>query len=242
MKKTSSIFQIYAMHSPSLTTAYDNIQCFCSENTHWQSRSLANEYHLGWFLCTVCICLPCPGLPAMGNLIKVLGKDLENCPHFFLDFESKFFAGVRCVYVCSDICVCNRWRYQGWSRCRLILWIKGQCLSFLFYFLFALFTIVFTLFHSCIEREQKEGVSVWCSCDLINITRESRHLKSIPHPIRPPTPIPDSTHIHKNTHPTPDTRLPHLPWPTCLFLLSVPGGSWEISWNCWLALNLSMAQ
>ncbi|TKS88934.1 Protein FAM49A [Collichthys lucidus] len=25
--------------------------------------------------------------PAMGNLIKVLGKDLENCPHFFLDFE-----------------------------------------------------------------------------------------------------------------------------------------------------------
>ncbi|KAK3511912.1 hypothetical protein QTP70_027668 [Hemibagrus guttatus] len=40
-------------------------------------------------LCTVCICcLPCPGLPAMGNLIKVLGKDLENCPHFFLDFEN----------------------------------------------------------------------------------------------------------------------------------------------------------
>ncbi|TRY66651.1 hypothetical protein DNTS_007989 [Danionella cerebrum] len=34
------------------------------------------------------------GLPAMGNLIKVLGKDLENCPHFFLDFESKCFAGV----------------------------------------------------------------------------------------------------------------------------------------------------
>lgn len=26
----------------------------------------------------------------MGNLIKVLGKDLENCPHFFLDFESKW--------------------------------------------------------------------------------------------------------------------------------------------------------
>uniref|UniRef100_A0A8C8EHS0 CYRIA/CYRIB Rac1 binding domain-containing protein n=1 Tax=Oncorhynchus tshawytscha TaxID=74940 RepID=A0A8C8EHS0_ONCTS len=25
---------------------------------------------------------------AMGNLIKVLGKDLENCPHFFLDFEN----------------------------------------------------------------------------------------------------------------------------------------------------------
>ena len=30
----------------------------------------------------------------MGNLIKVLGKDLENCPHFFLDFESKFLLGV----------------------------------------------------------------------------------------------------------------------------------------------------
>ncbi|KPP76740.1 hypothetical protein Z043_103902 [Scleropages formosus] len=28
------------------------------------------------------------GLPVMGNLIKVLGKDLENCPHFFLDFEN----------------------------------------------------------------------------------------------------------------------------------------------------------
>uniref|UniRef100_A0A8D0CI23 Family with sequence similarity 49 member A, like n=2 Tax=Scleropages formosus TaxID=113540 RepID=A0A8D0CI23_SCLFO len=27
-------------------------------------------------------------LPVMGNLIKVLGKDLENCPHFFLDFEN----------------------------------------------------------------------------------------------------------------------------------------------------------
>ncbi|PWA15407.1 hypothetical protein CCH79_00008523 [Gambusia affinis] len=28
------------------------------------------------------------GSLAMGNLIKVLGKDLENCPHFFLDFEN----------------------------------------------------------------------------------------------------------------------------------------------------------
>ncbi|MEE6484357.1 hypothetical protein FKM82_013849 [Ascaphus truei] len=28
------------------------------------------------------------GLRVMGNLIKVLGKDLENCPHFFLDFEN----------------------------------------------------------------------------------------------------------------------------------------------------------
>lgn len=31
----------------------------------------------------------------MGNLIKVLGKDLENCPHFFLDFESKWAPGLR---------------------------------------------------------------------------------------------------------------------------------------------------
>lgn len=41
---------------------------------------------------TVCILLfpsPPSRSPAMGNLIKVLGKDLENCPHFFLDFESK---------------------------------------------------------------------------------------------------------------------------------------------------------
>lgn len=40
----------------------------------------------------VCILLspsPPSRSPAMGNLIKVLGKDLENCPHFFLDFESK---------------------------------------------------------------------------------------------------------------------------------------------------------
>jgi hypothetical protein len=33
----------------------------------------------------------------MGNLIKVLGKDLENCPHFFLDFESKCSLG-RCLF------------------------------------------------------------------------------------------------------------------------------------------------
>lgn len=35
------------------------------------------------------VCFSRSGLLAMGNLIKVLGKDLENCPHFFLDFESK---------------------------------------------------------------------------------------------------------------------------------------------------------
>lgn len=26
----------------------------------------------------------------MGNLLKVLTRDIENYPHFFLDFESKF--------------------------------------------------------------------------------------------------------------------------------------------------------
>ena len=48
-------------------------------------------------------------LPAMGNLIKVLGKDLENCPHFFLDFESKCTLG-RCLFgvsVSECVCVCD---------------------------------------------------------------------------------------------------------------------------------------
>lgn len=39
--------------------------------------------------CCILLCFSRSGLLAMGNLIKVLGKDLENCPHFFLDFESK---------------------------------------------------------------------------------------------------------------------------------------------------------
>lgn len=26
----------------------------------------------------------------MGNLLKVLTREIENYPHFFLDFESKF--------------------------------------------------------------------------------------------------------------------------------------------------------
>lgn len=39
--------------------------------------------------CSTLCCFSRSGLLAMGNLIKVLGKDLENCPHFFLDFESK---------------------------------------------------------------------------------------------------------------------------------------------------------
>lgn len=41
--------------------------------------------------------------PAMGNLIKVLGKDLENCPHFFLDFESKWALGGG---VCVPVSLC----------------------------------------------------------------------------------------------------------------------------------------
>lgn len=30
----------------------------------------------------------------MGNLLKVLTREIENYPHFFLDFESKCGAGV----------------------------------------------------------------------------------------------------------------------------------------------------
>ncbi|TWW65380.1 Protein FAM49A [Takifugu flavidus] len=42
--------------------------------------------------------------PAMGNLIKVLGKDLENCPHFFLDFESKGLMGnLLKVLACTEL-------------------------------------------------------------------------------------------------------------------------------------------
>lgn len=54
----------------------------------------------------------------MGNLIKVLGKDLENCPHFFLDFESKCFTGVRCVFLC--VCVVG----DG-CRIRVGVWTAG---------------------------------------------------------------------------------------------------------------------
>ncbi|KAK1880453.1 Protein FAM49A [Dissostichus eleginoides] len=40
----------------------------------------------------------------MGNLIKVLGKDLENCPHFFLDFESKGLMGnLLKVLACAEL-------------------------------------------------------------------------------------------------------------------------------------------
>lgn len=30
----------------------------------------------------------------MGNLLKVLTREIENYPHFFLDFESKSGSGV----------------------------------------------------------------------------------------------------------------------------------------------------
>ncbi|XP_017691999.1 PREDICTED: protein FAM49A-like isoform X1 [Lepidothrix coronata] len=48
--------------------------------------------------CSTLFCFSRSGLLAMGNLIKVLGKDLENCPHFFLDFEkpSGFLSPGRC--------------------------------------------------------------------------------------------------------------------------------------------------
>ncbi|XP_040545874.1 LOW QUALITY PROTEIN: CYFIP-related Rac1 interactor A isoform X2 [Gallus gallus] len=48
----------------------------CSDQGAWHSP------------CSHCSCTAHRGLLAMGNLIKVLGKDLENCPHFFLDFEN----------------------------------------------------------------------------------------------------------------------------------------------------------
>lgn len=58
--------------------------------------------------------------PAMGNLIKVLGKDLENCPHFFLDFESKWALGCVHVFVClkcGSTCVQRRCSMGGrWER------------------------------------------------------------------------------------------------------------------------------
>lgn len=31
-----------------------------------------------------------PRFAGMGNLLKVLSREIENNPHFFLDFESKF--------------------------------------------------------------------------------------------------------------------------------------------------------
>lgn len=59
-----------------------------------------------WVLYAFC-CFLLSRSPAMGNLIKVLGKDLENCPHFFLDFESKWAAGFVHVSVCLK-CVQRR--------------------------------------------------------------------------------------------------------------------------------------
>lgn len=36
------------------------------------------------------ICVVFPRFAGMGNLLKVLTREIENYPHFFLDFESKF--------------------------------------------------------------------------------------------------------------------------------------------------------
>lgn len=68
--------------------------------------------------------------PAMGNLIKVLGKDLENCPHFFLDFESKWAPGLSaCVRVVElwacGVEVCGRGgggARRGMTGCELLSW------------------------------------------------------------------------------------------------------------------------
>lgn len=35
-------------------------------------------------------CVASPRFAGMGNLLKVLTREIENYPHFFLDFESKF--------------------------------------------------------------------------------------------------------------------------------------------------------
>lgn len=35
-------------------------------------------------------CVAFPRFAGMGNLLKVLTREIENYPHFFLDFESKF--------------------------------------------------------------------------------------------------------------------------------------------------------
>ncbi|XP_042296724.1 CYFIP-related Rac1 interactor A-like isoform X1 [Sceloporus undulatus] len=54
----------------------------------WVSRSVFLSLPAPRLFFSLLFCFSCSGLLAMGNLIKVLGKDLENCPHFFLDFEN----------------------------------------------------------------------------------------------------------------------------------------------------------
>uniref|UniRef100_A0AAV2K7N7 CYRIA/CYRIB Rac1 binding domain-containing protein n=1 Tax=Knipowitschia caucasica TaxID=637954 RepID=A0AAV2K7N7_KNICA len=80
-----------ARHSPPL---YPLSNAFCSQHPSVlqlrEGRSQASSsslLHDSW-LSELMLCgANKPWSPAMGNLIKVLGKDLENCPHFFLDFE-----------------------------------------------------------------------------------------------------------------------------------------------------------
>lgn len=175
------------------------------------------------FPCTVCICcLPCPGLPAMGNLIKVLGKDLENCPHFFLDFESKclLLCGVLCLSVCkSSGWMCWGWRMDGLEE---VLWVLALVLR------------------------NKNGagrksfiVTPWHHTKCPSLPGLCQHFWI--HSIHTLCLVyaPDVTHICIHTH---HTDLHDPPSPTHVSLLSVPGGSWGISWKCWLAPNLSMAQ
>lgn len=72
--------------------------------------------------CPVNILSFCSGVLAMGNLIKVLGKDLENCPHFFLDFESKSLLGVAsCTVLCCGVCV-----YWNVFVCFVGDWVPGK--------------------------------------------------------------------------------------------------------------------
>lgn len=84
-------------------------------------------------LYALCCFLPSRS-PAMGNLIKVLGKDLENCPHFFLDFESKWARRGVCARVCVlenvSAHVCSRgvqWEDAGWGHGRCI-WMWAAAL------------------------------------------------------------------------------------------------------------------
>lgn len=100
------------------------------EKCRWVKKIIKQSQPAVFSMCMLCIfmaaarfcilyafcCFLLSRSPAMGNLIKVLGKDLENCPHFFLDFESKWAPG--CVHVsvclrCESTCVQQRCSVGG---------------------------------------------------------------------------------------------------------------------------------
>ena len=49
-----------------------------------KKKSIFHPFNGIWF------CIASPRFAGMGNLLKVLTREIENYPHFFLDFESKF--------------------------------------------------------------------------------------------------------------------------------------------------------